>query len=130
MGALDGCGRRDGNDVAASGQVAFVVVAAEVSGRFDDHSRDLVRELVSAHVGETCSILRRRLELGWHRRWWGILSVALQVSVAASIVPGAPEFDEGPDRLQPWRRVAHDHVTLLEAEHEPPEVVSRLPLRG
>ena len=122
--------RTYGSDVAASGQVAFVVVAAEVFGRFDEHSRDLVRDLVRAHCERTCPLLRRRLELGWHRRWWAILSVAVQVSVASSIVPTAPQFEEGPDRLPPWRRARHDHVTLLEAEHEPPEEVSRLPLRG
>lgn len=119
--------------MAASGQVALVVVAAEVFGRFDENSRNLVRDLVRAHCEDTCLILRRRLRLGWSRRWWALLSVALQVAVAASIAPNAPAFEEAPEgsgRLAPWHRSTHDHVTLLEAEHEGPEVgESRLPLR-
>ena len=122
-----------GNDVAGCGQVAFVVVAAEVFGRFDENSRELVQDLVRAHCEDTCLTLRRRLKLGWSRRWWALLSVALQVAVAASIAPNAPAFEEAPEgsgRLAPWHRAAHDHVTLLEAEHEGPEVgESRLPLR-
>ena len=105
-------------------------MAAEVFGRFDDHSRDLLSELVRAHCAGTTPILRRRLELGWQRRWWSLLSVAVQVAVAASIVPTAPQFAEGPDSLPAWRRAGHDHVSLLEAEHEQPGEVSRLPLRG
>jgi hypothetical protein len=116
-------------DVAGSGQVAFVVVAAEVFGRFDDNSRSLVRELVRAHCQDAGPILRRRLELGWHRRWWALLSVAVQVSVAASMLPTASAFEEGEGRLPTRLRVHHDHLSLLEADHEPPEV-SRLPLRS
>ena len=118
-----------GGDVAISGQVSFIVVAAEVFGRFDDHSSDLVRDLVRAHCQEASHLLRRRLELGWHRRWWGLLSVAVQVSVAASIVPAAPAFEEAEDRLLPRQRTTHDDRSLLEADHEAPEV-SRLPLRA
>ena len=82
-----------GRDVAASGQCAFIVVAAEAFGRFDDHSRDLVRDLVRAHCQDASLVLRRRLELGWHRRWWGLLSVAVQVAVASSILPEAAAFE-------------------------------------
>ena len=83
-----------GRDVAVSGQVAFVVVAAEVFGRFDTHASQLVDELARAHVDRTNRVLRRRLLLGWKRRWWSVLSVALQVSVAESIAPAAPPFEE------------------------------------
>ena len=117
-----------GRDVAASGQVAFVVVATEVFGRFDDNARLLVSDLVRAHCQDATPVLRRRLELGWHRRWWGLLSVAAQVAVAGSIVPAAPEFEEGEGRLPFRLRPSHDHRSLLEAEHEGP-AVSRLPLR-
>ena len=117
--------RTYGHDVAASGQVAFLVVAAEVFGRFNDNSRDLVSELVRAHYAGTT-----RLELGWQRRWWSLLSVAVQVSIAASIVPTAQQFEEGPDSLPARRRAGHDHMSLLVAEQEPPGEVSRLPLRG
>ena len=58
-----------------------------------------------------------------------MLSVAVQVSVAASMVPVAPEFGEEEGRLLPRLRVAHDDCSLLEADHEPPEV-SRLSLRA
>ena len=118
-----------GRDVAVSGQCAFIVLAVEVFGRFDDHSRDLVRDLVRAHCHEASSVLRRRLELGWHRRWWGLLSVAVQNAVAGSIVPAAPAFAEEEGRLLPRHRIAHDHCTILEADHDGPPDVSMLPLR-
>ena len=120
--------RARAGDVAASGQVAFVVVAAEVFGRFDDHSRLLISDLVRAHCQDASPVLRRRLELGWHRRWWGLLSVAVQVAVAGSIVPATPEFEEEEGRLPLRLRPSHDHRSLLEADHEGP-AVSRLPLR-
>ena len=99
--------------------MAFVVVAAEVFGRFDDNSRSLVRELVRAHCQDAGPILRRRLELGWHRRWWALLSVAVQVSVAASMLPTAPAFEEAEGRLPTRLRAHHDNQSLLDADHEP-----------
>ena len=116
------------HDVATSGQVAFVVVAAEVFGRFCENSRQLVRDLVRAHCQDAGRVLRRRLELGWHRRWWNLLSVAVQVAVAGSIVPAAPAFEEEEGRLLPRLRATHDDRSLLEADHDAPEV-SRLPPR-
>ena len=104
-------------DVAGSGQVALVVVAAEVFGRFCANSRELVADLVRVHCQDAGRVLRRRLELGWHRRWWGLLSVAVQVAVAGSIVPDAPAFEEAEGRLIPRLRSTHDHRSLLEAEH-------------
>ena len=129
LGAYADKHRVYGRDVAVSGQVALVVVAAEVFGRFDAHSSQLVGELARAHVSNTNPVLRRRLLLGWTRRWWAVLSVALQVSVAESIAPAAPPFEEREGRLPPRVRLGHDHVSLMEVEHEAPEV-SRLPLRG
>ena len=85
-------------------------------------------DLVRAHCEDAGRVLRRRLELGWHRRWWSLLSVAVQVAVAGSVVPDAPAFAEDEGRLIPRLRHTHDHRTLLEADHEGPQV-SRLPLR-
>jgi hypothetical protein len=131
LGAYADKHRVYGTDVASSGQVAFVVVAAEVFGRFDAHSSQLVDELARAHVERTNRVLRRRLLLGWKRRWWSVLSVALQVAVAESILPAAPPFEERVEQWPRQPRLGHDHVSLLEAEHEAPEVGdSRLPLRG
>ena len=68
-----GSKKKNGRDVAASGQVAFAVVATEVFGRFDDNARLLVSDLVRAHCQDASQVLRRRLELGSHRRWWSLL---------------------------------------------------------
>ena len=114
------------SDVAGSGQCAFLVLAAEVFGRFDLSSRTLVSSLARAHAQAERPILRRRLELIWHRRWWRILSVAVQVAVADSILPlDSRPADESVSSGRVRRVYPLRHSSLLELHHEGPEV-SRL----
>ena len=58
-----------------------------------------------------------------------MLSVAVQVAVASSIVPEAAAFEEGEGRLPPRHRIAHGFCSILEADHDGPPDVSRLPVR-
>ena len=87
-------------DVANSGQCTFRVLAAEVFGRFDEPSRTLITELSHAHVQGERRIMRRRLQLIYHRRWWGILSVAVQKAMAESLVSSSFQGEADGERGQ------------------------------
>ena len=115
--------------IAESGQCQFLVLAAEVFGRFDDPSRRLVASLARAKVQSLRPILRRRMELVWHRRFWGFLSTAVQAAVADCLLPQYLQNGVGSSsRRRPRHGGCPEHATVLELDHEAPEV-SRLPPR-
>ena len=57
------------------------------------------------------------------------IAVRRRAAVASSIVPEAAAFEEGEGRLPPRHRIAHDHCSILEADHDGPPDVSRRPVR-
>ena len=72
--------------VAASDRFAFLVLAAEVGGRFAPEAADLVRQLVSAAADRAPPPLKRTYRLIYHRRWWGILSMAVQRAISMNLL--------------------------------------------
>ena len=116
-------------DIAGSGQCQFLVLAAEVFGRFDGPSKMLVSSLARNHAQSVPPILRRRMELLWYRRWWGFLSVAVQIAVADSLLPAVEQPTEADSPALFLRRhSATDHTYVLELDQEAPDI-SRLPGR-
>ena len=101
----------------------LTVLACETGGRWHATARNMVRRLVATRTQAVPPLLRQAAALAYHRRWWSLLSVALQHTVATCLldhpgmgcVPGA-----GPA------------PPLAEVLHEAQELVgySRLPLRG
>ena len=82
----------------------------------------MVSKLIEAKTQPVASLLRQATAFAYHRRWWGILSTALQRTVATSLLdqPGMGDMPgAGPE---PPRG------DLLETAMEIPEL-SRLPLR-
>ena len=73
-------------DVAADSRTELVVLAAEVGGRWNQESLDLVRQLAAYKAGESPPLLRRSVELAWTDRWWSLLSIAVQSAFAASLL--------------------------------------------
>ena len=53
------------------------MLACEIKGRWKDES---LRLIASSSVSETCEpvLLRGAGNQGWFRRWWGLLSIAVQ----------------------------------------------------
>ena len=79
-----------------------MVLAAEVGGRFAPEAVSLVLELATEAAGRQAPMLRRSFRLIYHRRWWGLLSIAVQRAVARNLlgfdgleatVYGMPSFE-------------------------------------
>ena len=66
----------------------FLILASEMGGRFSEECTDLVRKLLNhkctAVGGGDTTLLR----LVYSRRWWGILSVAVQRAIALNLLGG------------------------------------------
>ena len=76
-----------------------MVLAAEVGGRWSDECQQFFRTLLRLRVQGAPPPLRASAAQGWARRWWSVLSVALQRAVASSglgvwtmpPLPGTPD---------------------------------------
>ncbi len=66
--------------------MAFLVLAAEVGGRFAPEAADLVRHLVAVAADRAPPPLKRTFRLIYHRRWWGILSMAVQRAISLNLL--------------------------------------------
>ena len=64
----------------------FLTLAVETGGRFCDNCTHLFRELVEHKTRSEPRVLQRSMQLMHTRRWWGILSVAVQVGVGSTLV--------------------------------------------
>ena len=109
-------------ELQREGPQRLVVLGSEVGGRFNGDAHCLLRDLVRVRACRAPPALRSAAASGWTRRWWSMLSVAVQQAVASTALgrpwpqpPHAPcatgpPLDrlldlaeaEGPSRL-PWR---------------------------
>ena len=71
------------------GPQRLCVLACEVGGRWSAESLRLVTQLVRLRAQRAPAALRPAARQAWLRRWWGFLSVALQSTLAATLL-GAP----------------------------------------
>ena len=101
----------------------LAVLASETGGRWHETARGMVSRLVQTRVQTVHPLLRRAAALAYSRRWWSLLSVALQHTVASSLLDkpgmgGAPGAGPAPFLGE-----------VLQDAHEFP-AFSRLPMRG
>ena len=73
-------------EVTSSGLGKLLCLGAEVFGRWSSDCVELVPLLAREHSRDAHPQIRRGIMLGFQRRWWGILSVALQNSVADAVL--------------------------------------------
>ena len=73
----------------------LTVLACETGGRWHDTARSMVSRLVQTRVEREHPLLRRAAALAYHRRWWSLLSVALQHTVVSSLLD-TPEMGGAP----------------------------------
>ena len=66
----------------------FIVLGSEVGGRFSHECVDLVRQLINNKAQHLGDIDTKAFRLIYARRWWGILSVAVQRAVASNLLGG------------------------------------------
>ena len=105
------------------GGTRLVVLGCEVGGRWNDEARRFVNRLASLRAAQAPPLLRHSVRAAFARRWWGLLSVAVQDSLAATLLglPLGPLSGCAPASA-PYDA---DVVTLHGAAAAP----SRLPLR-
>jgi len=107
-------------ELVRSPKCQLVVLACEVGGRWSSTCAWLVRELAEARSAQAPPRLRRSTARAWEARWWGMLAVAVQNALAATLV------DDAPHLLHGWEGEGPPLGVLLHGE-APTE--SRLPLR-
>ena len=64
----------------------LTVLACETGGRWHDTAQGMVSRLVRTRVATVTPLLRRAAALAFSRRWWSLLAVALQRTVASSLL--------------------------------------------
>ena len=100
----------------------LVVFGIEVGGRWNGEARDLLRALARAKARERPQWLRASALQAFHQRWSGVVAVAAQRALAATLA-GLPSA--GQDALDG----AAPPLPEVLARHGAAEAVSRLPLR-
>ena len=80
--------RRRYPELCRPGPHQLLVLACEVGGRWHRSALRFVRELVALRSRRAPVLLRASARLAWDRRWWALLSIAVQDAVAASLVEG------------------------------------------
>ena len=63
----------------------LVVLACETGGRWNGGAQRFVRSLARHRASEAPAPLRRSAEAAWRTRWWGLLSIAAQDALAATL---------------------------------------------
>lgn len=109
------------HELVQSRRCRLVVLALEVGGRWSDEALDFVRLLAKAKARACPALLRPSVRAAYHHRWTGILAVAAQRSLAATLLE-LPLTDAGgvDGESPPLGDV------LLDARLEEPPVPSRV----
>ena len=112
------------SELFGGGPARLVVLACEVGGRWGDGALRLVEDLVRLRTRSAPRALRKAAGHAWTRRWWALLSVAVQDAVAATLVEGAAGPQGG--------ALGYEEPFLAEVLGDAPggPATSRLPLRG
>ena len=71
-------------ELRSEGPQRLVVLGSEVGGRFNSDAHGLLRDLVRVRACRAPPALRAAAASGWTRRWWSILSVAVQQAVTST----------------------------------------------
>ena len=102
----------------------LVVLACEVGGRWNADALRLVRRCAREHAMEARRLLRASARQAWSTRWWGLLSVAVQDTLAATLCL------EGHLALGGCGADVDVPLADVLVEATPAASPSRLPLRG
>ena len=82
-------------------QLRLVTVPCEVGGRWSETSVDLVATLPRAHAHAAPAPFRRTAYQAWASLWSGMLSIAQQDALAATIADDAVTVLDGHDDCNP-----------------------------
>ena len=110
-------------ELCRPGPQRLVVLACETGGRWGPEACGLVDRLVRLRALRAPPAVRRAAEAGWRRRWWALLSAALQRALASTLLGGR--------WLPPARPAAQGEPDLADVlALAGPSGPSLLPLRG
>ena len=110
-------------ELCRPGSQRLVVLACETGGRWGPEACGLVDRLVRFRALRVPPSVRRAAEAGWRRRWWALLSAALQRALASTLLGGR--------WLSPARPAAQGEPDLADVlALAGPSGPSLLPLRG
>ena len=112
------------NEVLRRGPARLVVLGSEVGGRWDDEALKFVSRLVRQRTRAAPRLLRKAAAAAWQRRWWALLSVAVQNALAQTLATDTPQAMCG--------GAGFDEPFLADVLDDAPigPEPSRLPLRG
>ena len=79
----------------------FLILAGEVGGRWSDTTCQLLRDLAKEKSQSAPPRLRGSTAFAWENRWWGMLSVAAQNVLAATLIDDAPHLLHAWEGLDP-----------------------------
>ena len=75
-------------ELCRPGPKRLVVLACETGGRWGPEACGLVDRLARLRALRAPPAVRRAAEAGWRRRWWALLSAALQRALASTLLGG------------------------------------------
>ena len=75
-------------ELRLGGGQRLCVLATEIGGRWSRDAHELVRQLVRVRVLRAPPALRACASAAWPRRWWGMLSVAVQHAIGGTALGG------------------------------------------
>ena len=81
--------------------VKLMVVAAEVGGRLNRESRDLLKTLANFRAQSEPRVLQNQAARIWEQRWLILLGVAIQDALAATLVDEGSRFLNGVASIEP-----------------------------
>ena len=81
--------------------VKLLVVAAEVGGRLNRESRDLLKTLATFRAQSEPRVLQNQAARIWEQRWLILLGVGVQDALAATLVDEGSRFLGGAPALEP-----------------------------
>jgi len=118
----EACKARTYPELVESSQLRLLTLAVETGGRWSTTCATTVRQLAAAKARSVPTHLRKTARVAYASRWWALLSVAAQNTLAATVYGDAVGVLDGIDDVEPTTV-----DVCYEASLAPP--VSRLPAR-
>ena len=89
------------SELVGSDALRLVTLACETGGRWSSECAHTLRALAAARAREAPACLRASAHRAWLSRWWAVLSIAQQSSLAASLSDDAVGAVPGGDSSTP-----------------------------
>ena len=88
-------------ELVDSSVLRLVTLACETGGRWNASTAALLRDLANARARDAPARVKRAAAVGWLRRWWAMVSVSAQDSLAATLVDDGMLLLDGQDGAMP-----------------------------